>query len=66
MSHVAPALGGLEGKGATEVLPALCTIKVDCKVQDASEILRLLRPFLVAREESGHPVVVMANVGSKS
>jgi len=65
-SCVAHALGGLERESATEVFPALRTIKVDCPGQGASEILCLLRPFLVAREESGDPVVVVANVGSKS
>jgi len=65
-SRVAHALGGLEGERATEVLPALRTIKVDRLGQGASETLRLLRPFLVAREESGDPVVVVADVDSES
>ena len=68
VSHVTHVLAGLEGERPTEVLPALRTIKVDCPQQGASEseILRLLQPFLVAREESGHPVVVVVNIGPKS
>jgi len=51
--------GGLEGEMATEVLPALRTIKLDSPEPGArSETLRLLGPFLVACEESAHPVVV--------
>ena len=59
--RIAHVLWVLEGERATdsEVLPALRTIKLDCPEPGArSEILRLLGPFLVAREESEHPVVV--------
>ena len=58
MSHVAHVLGELKGERVKEVLPVLCTIEVDCLQQGASEILHLLRPFLVTREDLGHPVVV--------
>ena len=62
--HVVYMLGPLEGGCAMEVLPALHTIELHCSEQGRSKALRLLRPFLVAREESECPVVV--NVGSKS
>ena len=57
-------LGELKGRGATDLLPALRTIELGCSEEGVSEALRLLRPFLVSREESGHPVVV--NFGSRS
>jgi len=62
--HVAYMLGQLEGRGPTEVLPALRTIELDCSEHGASEALRFLRPFLVTREQSECPVTV--NVCSKS
>jgi len=64
--HVTCTLGRLEGERVTEVLPALRTIEVECSDPNAqaSEILHILGPFLVAREESEHPVVV--NVGYES
>jgi hypothetical protein len=61
--HVVHILGQLEGERAIEVLPALGAIELDCEEQRASEVLPLLGPFLDARKESGHPVVV--NVGSE-
>ena len=63
VSHVARMLGELEGERATEILPALRIIEVDCSEQRASRILCLLGSFLVAREDLGRPVVV--NIGSK-
>jgi hypothetical protein len=58
VSHVANVLGGLEGKGATEVLPTLSAIELHSAEEYNSEASCLLEPFLVAREESEHPVVV--------
>jgi hypothetical protein len=58
VSHVANVLGGLEGKGATEVLPTLSAIELHSAEEVNSEASRLLEPFLVAREELEHPVVV--------
>ena len=57
--HVAYMLGPLEGGWATEVLPALNTIELDYSGRGASETLCLLKPFLVAREESEFPVIVL-------
>jgi len=64
--HVTHVMGTLKGKKATEVLPALRTIESEygCSEQWASEVSRLLVPFLVAREELGRPVVV--NLGPRS
>lgn len=62
MVHIAHMLGGLEGEGATQMLPALRTIELVSELH-ASESLGLLGPFLVAREESGHPVVVFLDNG---
>jgi len=58
VSHVTHMLGGLKGERATKVLPALRTIELHCLEPGGSESLRLLEPFLVAREESEHPVAV--------
>jgi hypothetical protein len=58
VSHIANILGDLEEKGATEVLPALHTIELDCLEQDESEVLRALEPFLVVRKGLGHPIVM--------
>ena len=49
---------GKEGKEATEVLPRLSAIGLHSANQVDSEVSRSLKPFLVAREESEHPVVV--------
>ena len=59
--HVAYILGLLKGERATEVLPALCTINSNRSDPGASDILGLSGPFLAARKESGHPVVVTAD-----
>jgi hypothetical protein len=66
--HVAPILREFEGERATEVLPALRTIRVshwtgyyyyDDERLDASEVLPLLvGRFLSARKKWGHPVVI--------
>jgi hypothetical protein len=51
----------LEGERVTEVLPALHTMEIRCGRQASgarSKTLGLLVPFLAAREEAGHPVVV--------
>ena len=67
-SHLVHILGELEGERATEVLLALRTVELSAILAsppDSSETLRLLGPFLAAREEWEHPVVVV-NVGSKS
>lgn len=60
--HVTHVLGAVEGARVTKVLPTLRTIELACPVcpeQGArSETLRVLRPFLVAREELERPVVV--------
>jgi len=67
VSYVAHTLGELEGESATAVLPALHTIELSARpgfLPDPSKTLRLLGPFLAAREEWEHPVVV--NVGSES
>jgi hypothetical protein len=58
---IAYVIGTLEGERATEVLPALRTIGICYPGQASgarSETLRLLGPFLAAREETEHPVVV--------
>ena len=53
-------LEGLEGDRAAKVLPALRANQLFGSEEGVSEIRRLLGPFLVAREELGHPVVVMS------
>ena len=53
---------GLEGERATEVLPALRAIKLRCSELGKSESLRSLKPFIVAREESEHPVAVVVEI----
>ena len=58
--HVAHMLEGLEGDRAAKVLPALRANQLFGSEEGVSEIRRLLGPFLVAREELGHPVVVMS------
>lgn len=58
VSHVANVLGRLEQKGATEVLPTLSAIELHSAEDVDSEASCLLEPFLVAREESEHPLVV--------
>jgi len=67
MFHVGHILAELERERAMEVLPALRTIELSAGggfPQDRSETLGLLGPFLAAREEWEHPVVV--KVCSKS
>jgi len=59
VSHVARILDELEGERAPEVLPALRAIGLHCSELGKSESLRSsLEPFIVAREESEHPVTV--------
>ena len=58
VSHVARILDELEGERAPEVLPALRAIELHCSESGKSESLRSLEPFIVAREESEHPVTV--------
>jgi len=59
--HVAYMLGKLDGRSATEMLPALHTIELDCSEGNVSEALRLFRPFLLARKESECPVVALVS-----
>jgi hypothetical protein len=65
LSHVAHILGELGGERSIEVLPALRTIDLSHCVaatryyySDRVETLRLLGPFLAAREERERPVLV--------
>lgn len=58
VSHVARMLGGVTGERATEVLPALNTIVLSCPRRKVSKVVLLLEAFVIAREHSGHPVVV--------
>jgi hypothetical protein len=58
VSPVAHTLGGLEGRRAAEVLPMPHRINFSCSELGVPEALRLLGSFVVAREESEHPVVV--------
>jgi len=58
MPHVSRTLGELAGERATEVLPALHTLMLSWTRELVSEAVRLVKPFIVARKHSEHPVVV--------
>ena len=59
MPHVARALGGVAGERATEMLPSLNTLVLSSRSRsEGSKAAPLLEPFIIAREHSGHPVVV--------
>jgi hypothetical protein len=56
LPYLARILGALTGERATQVLPALRTILL--LDLPSEEYAHLLKPFIVAREHSEHPVVV--------
>ena len=58
MLHVSRTLGELAEERVTEVLPALHTLVLSWSREDVSEAARLVKPFIVARKHSEHPVVV--------
>jgi len=65
LPHLAGILGAVTGKRAAQVLPALHTILLwDSEEEEYYD--HLLKPFLVAREHSEHPVVVEYEDLSKS
>ena len=55
--RVCSALQGLSGERATEVLPALRNISVD-GFRSFEHTQEAIRPFVAARQLSGHPMVV--------
>ena len=56
--HIARVLGGLDGEEAAEVLPMLHTL-IFCRFYLIREVvIPLLKPFVEARQQSGHPVAV--------
>jgi len=56
--HIARVLGELDREGAAEVLPMLHTL-IFIRFHDIHRVvIPLLRPFLDARQELGHPVMV--------
>ena len=58
MPYVARTLGGVAGERATEMLPSLNTLVLSRSRREVSKAALLLEPFIIAREHSGHPVVV--------
>jgi len=59
MLCIAPALLELTGEGVAEVLPALQNIFINRLPTCAAGIIQeVMERFVVARELSGHPVVV--------
>ena len=59
MPGVSRTLGELAEERATEMLPALRTLELECTREIVPEVARLIKPFIVARKHSEHPVVVM-------
>jgi hypothetical protein len=55
--RVCGALQGLSGERATEVLPALRNLFVD-ELWSFKHIQEAIRPFVAARQLSGHPVAI--------
>ena len=58
MAGVSGALGELAEESAAEVLPALHTLELEWAREEVSEAARLVKPFIVTRKHSGHPVVL--------
>jgi hypothetical protein len=58
MVHIARMLGELGGEGAAEVLPMLHTLVFNRFHIIHEVLIPLLKPFLDARQQSGHPVKV--------
>lgn len=56
--HIARMLGELGGEGASEVLPTLHTLILRRFHTIHEVLISLLKPFLDARQRSGHPVKV--------
>jgi len=56
--HVCDALQELSGERATEVLPALRNIFVDGFWSFDHMVQEALRPYVTARQLSGHPVTI--------
>lgn len=56
--HIARVLGELGGEGAAEVFPMLHTLIFNQCYSIRTELIPLLKPFIDARQQSGHPVVV--------
>ena len=56
--HIARVLGELDGEGAVEVLPILHTLTFSRFHFIRREVVPLLKPFVDARRQSGHPVAV--------
>ena len=58
MSGVSGTLGELAEESAAEVLPALHTLELEWTREEVSEAAHLVKPFIVARKHSEHPVVL--------
>jgi len=54
---VAPALQGLTGDGATEVLPALSDLRLE-GLKPSGSLWEGIQPFITARQLSDHPVAI--------
>ena len=56
--HIPRVLGELDREGGAEVLPMLHTLTFSRFHFICREVTRLLKPFVDARQQSGHPVAV--------
>jgi len=56
--HIARVLGELDREGVAEVLPMLHTLIFRRFYIIDKEVIPLLKPFIDARQQSGHPVAV--------